>query len=105
MYTEEQWERVLIDNFILRFKALSQQAQDEIANKLLSINNRYDFQEEMMKISFRYNLAYYMEAHVNRHLTLNAANTIEISRKTKEELVKNCPVAYDHWKKIIKVIA
>jgi len=65
-----QWETVMLDNFILRYKALSRQEQEDVRNQLTSIVDRHAFQEALKDLSIQYGLEYYLEGHVDRFLPL-----------------------------------
>lgn len=96
-----QWELVMIANFILRYKALSQQEQEDVRNQLMSIVDRRDFQEAFKDLSIQYGLEYYLEGHVDRFLPLENVESIQVPESAKSDVVSGCPGAYEVWKPII----
>ena len=96
-----RWETVMIDNFVLRYKALSQQEQDDVRNQLMSIGDRHDFQETLKDLSTQYGLEYYLEGHVDRFLPLWNVESIQVPESAKSDVVSGCPDAYERWKPII----
>jgi len=95
------WETVMIDNFILRYKALSQREQEDVRNQLMSIADRHDFQETLKDLSIQYGLEYYLEGHVDRFLPLENVESIQVPESAKSDVVSGCPAAYDRWRSII----
>lgn len=91
----------MIVNFILRYKALSQQEQEDVRNQLLSIDDRRDFQEALKGLSIQYGLEYYLEGHVDRFLPLENVESIQVPESAKSDVVSGCPDAYEVWKPII----
>jgi len=96
-----QWELVMLANLVLRYKALSQQRQDDIRNQLMSIVDRHDFQETLKDLSIQYGLEYYLEGHVDRFLPLENVESIQVPESARSEVVSGCPDAYDRWRTII----
>ena len=96
-----RWETVMIANFILRYKALSQQEQDGVRNQLMSIDGRHAFQEALKDLSIQYGLEYYLEGHVDRFLPLEHVESIQVPESAKSDVVSGCPGAYELWKSII----
>ena len=96
-----QWELVMIANLVLRYKALSQQRQDDVRNQLMSIVDRRDFQETLKDLSIQYGLEYYLEGHVDRFLPLENVESIQVPESARSEVVSGCPDAYDRWRTII----
>ena len=96
-----RWETVMIDNFVLRYKALSQQEQDDVRNQLMSIGDRHDFQETLKDLSTQYGLEYYLEGHVDRFLPLENVESIQVPESAKSDVVSGCPAAYAMWRSII----
>jgi hypothetical protein len=96
-----QWELVMLANLVLRYKALSQQRQDDIRNQLMSINDRHDFQEALKDLSIQYGLEYYLEGHVDRFLPLENVESIQVPESARSEVVSGCPDAYERWRGII----
>ena len=95
------WETVMIDNFILRYKALSQREQEDVRNQLMPIVDRHDFQETLKDLSIQYGLEYYLEGHVDRFLPLENVESIQVPESAKSDVVSGCPAAYDRWRSII----
>lgn len=95
------WETVMIDNFILRYKALSQREQEDVRNQLMSIADRHDFQETLKDLSIQYGLEYYLEGHVDRFLPLENVESIQVPESAKSDVVSGCPAAYERWRSII----
>ena len=95
------WETVMIDNFILRYKALSSREQEDVRNQLMSIADRHDFQETLKDLSIQYGLEYYLEGHVDRFLPLENVESIQVPESAKSDVVSGCPAAYDRWRSII----
>jgi hypothetical protein len=96
-----EWEMVMIASFILRYKALSQQEQEDVRNQLLSIVDRHRFQEALKDLSIQYGLEYYLEGHVDRFLPLENVESIQVPESAKSDVVSGCPDAYEVWKPII----
>ena len=96
-----QWEMVMIVNFILRYKALSQQEQEDVRNQLMSIVDRHKFQEALKDLSIQYGLEYYLEGHVDRFLPLENVESIQVPESAKSDAVSGCPGAYETWRSII----
>jgi hypothetical protein len=96
-----QWELVMIANLVLRYKALSQQRQDDVRNQLMSIVDRHDFQESLKDLSIQYGLEYYLEGHVDRFLPLENVESIQVPESAGSEVVSGCPDAYERWRGII----
>ena len=96
-----QWELVMVANLILRYKALSQQEQEDVRDRLMSIADRHDFQETLKDLSIQYGLEYYLEGHVDRFLPLENVESIQVSESAKSAVVSGCPDAYERWRSII----
>ena len=96
-----RWETVMIDSFILRYKALSQQEQEDVRNQLMSIVDRRAFQEALKDLSIQYGLEYYLEGHVDRFLPLENVESIQVPESAKSDVVSGCPAAYETWRSII----
>lgn len=95
------WEMVMITNFILRYKALSQPEQEDVRNQLMSIVDRRGFQEAFKDLSIQYGLEYYLEGHVDRFLPLENVESIQVPESARSDVVSGCPGAYETWKGII----
>jgi hypothetical protein len=96
-----QWEMVMVAYFILRYKALSQQEQEDVRNQLMSIVDRRAFQEALKNLSIQYGLEYYLEGHVDRFLPLENVESIHVPESARADVVSGCPAAYETWKGII----
>ena len=96
-----QWETVMIANFVLRYKALSQQEQEDVRNQLLSVVDRRSFQEALKDLSIQYGLEYYLEGHVDRFLPLEHVESIHVPESARSDVVSACPGAYERWSNII----
>ena len=96
-----RWETVMIDSFILRYKALSQQEQEDVRNQLMSIVDRHAFQEALKDLSIQYGLEYYLEGHVDRFLPLENVESIQVPESAKSDVVSGCRAAYEMWRSII----
>ncbi len=96
-----QWEMVMIANLLLRYKALSQQEQEDVRNQLMSIVDRRNFQEALKDLSIQYGLEYYLEGHVDRFLPLENVESIQVPESAKSDVVSGCPAAYERWRSII----
>ena len=96
-----RWEAIMIANFVLRYKSLSQQEQEDVRNQLMSIEDRYDFQEALKDLSIQYGLEYYLEGHVDRFLPLENVESIQVPESAKSAVVSGCPAAYETWRSII----
>jgi len=96
-----QWETVLLDNFVIRYKTLSEEEQESVRNRLMPIGNRGDFQEALKDLSIEYGLEYYLEGHVDRFLPLEDVESIQLPESAKADVVAGCPAAYEVWKGII----
>lgn len=94
IFTSTEWNNYLIDVFMGSYKAQTIENQNEIGNNLLSINNRADFQNAVMK----YNLGYYLEAHANKIIPLTSVNTIQITESASRIAQTRCKPAYERWK-------
>jgi hypothetical protein len=97
----DQWETVMLNNFILRYKALSPEEQDDVRNQLTSTADRRGFQETLKDLSIQYGLEYYLEGHVDRFLPLENVESIQVAESARPDVVSGCPAAYERWKGII----
>ena len=98
-----QWEDIMLNNFLIRYKTLPVSDQELIRNELLSINDRHAFQDALKNLSIKYNLEYYLEGHIDNFVSLNDVNSIQVPAAVRIDLNKNCHNPFQRWKS--KIVA
>lgn len=99
-----QWEEIMLNNFIIRYKTLPGSNQELIKNELISINDRFEFQEALKNLSIKYSLEYYLEGHIDNFVSLNDVSTIQVPSAVITDLDNNCHGPFEKWKsKFIEV--
>lgn len=98
---KSKWYELMINNFIMRYKALPENIQDNIYDKLINITDRNIFQTSLSNISIQYKLEYYLEGHMNNFVSLNSLESIQVPSSVESYFESNCPDAYNKWKNII----